>query len=420
LSKLFSQFSIDERIVIKLAEKKITIPTQIQEEVIPSALRGKDVIAQSRTGSGKTISYLVPVIDFFYKKKIRTIIIAPTNELAKQIYMEAISLSDNINIVLASGGDNIDSQLNSIKSGVDILIGVPGRIIKLIETGSLKTGIFKKIVLDEVDFMIDLGFNKELEKIFELSKNIDQYMVFSATMSQKTKKALDLMNNQRIAIRPDAKNHIPENIKNYFVPIAEDQERIQVLIDLVSSINPYLSIIFVRTRDEVDWVFNKLKEKGVDLIKLSGELPPQVRKRNLKLFKEAKVQYLISTDLASRGLDVEAITHIINYNLPYNSIDFVHRAGRTGRMEKSGEVYSICNELDEGYLKKYAFELGFTPIACKIENSQVLENPLHKGVKARFNLNEIKKNKETTKRKISEHEKSEAKNARKGRSPRKR
>ncbi len=419
---LFKKYNIDKRIIDKLEVNRITVPTKIQEDVIPAILNGKDAIAQSRTGSGKTLAYLIPLFDNVYKKKEKIIIIAPTNELVKQIHQEALRISDEtITIISASGGENISTQISSIKKGFDVLIGVTGRIIKLIESGALKAGIFKKMVLDEVDFMIDLGFYPDLQKIFGYAPNINQFMVFSATMSQKTKGILDLMHNQKYAYRPDAKNLIPENISNFFIPIKEKEERLSVLIELTKIANPYLAIIFARTRDEVDWLYNKLKDNSIDVVKLSGALTPQQRKKALVQFKDAKTQYLLSTDLASRGLDVESVTHIINYNLPYNSIDFVHRAGRTGRMENKGIVISICNPLDEGYLKKYAFELGFNPIPVKIENSRLVEDSNHKGVKPRFSLTEIQKNKRVNEAKQKPEKKSmEKKYAGKIRNKRKR
>ena len=389
--KTFKDFGLSKDFTEKLAKRKITIPTEIQLEIIPRILSGKDVIGQSRTGTGKTIAYLIPLLQLIISKKTSVLIIAPTKELSIQIYNEALYYADGLDIktIMLTGGESIVKQNEALKKGFDIIVSVPGRLIKLIEEDHLKLSTVKKVVLDEADFLIDLGFLKDVEKIFSYIKNLEQMMIFSATLSAKTKKILDIVKNQKISVRVDSKNSLPQNIENYFFPI-QDQDRVKFLLKIIDIISPYLSIIFVRTKEESRYLYIKLKEKKINSAMLNGDMAPSLRKKAIKDFKSAKLQYLVSTDLASRGLDHESITHIINYTLPVDELDYLHRAGRTGRMNNNGIVYSLCNEIDEAYLKKYAINLGFDLKPVEIRNKKI-EVFKYVGVKPRFNLEETKK-----------------------------
>ncbi len=384
----FIKFNLRQNLIDKLNQKKIYSPTKIQEEVIPKILNKQDVIAQSKTGTGKTIAYLLPLIQMNEK----VLIIAPTKELARQIYEVTLFFYDNIffKTILLSTDQSIEKQSDLLKNDIQIIIGVPGRIIKLAELGKLKLAQIKKIVLDEADFLIDLGFLNDIKFIFQGLKNITQIMIFSATLSNNTKKIIDLINNQKYSVRIEAKNKIPENIENYFFPI-EEGHRDTVLLKLIKNINPYLCIIFVRTKETSIYLFNILKKDKISVGCLNGDLSINQRKRSINDFKKGRFQYLVSTDLASRGLDIPNITHIINYNLPQNELDYLHRAGRTGRMNEQGYVYSLCNELDEGYLKKYSIQLDFKLESLKINKDYIEKNKNYKGVKPRFNLKELEK-----------------------------
>lgn len=401
----FSKFNLDERLIKKLTDRRITIPTKIQDDVIPKVLKGNDVIGQSMTGTGKTLSYLIPILHEHIKNNDeKTLILAPTKELAVQIYEETMYYCENTDIKpeLLIPGKEIEKQETNIKNNQNLVIAVPGRIVKLIENGSYKVSGIKKIVLDEADFLIDLGFMKDLETIFGIAKSLKQIMVFTATLSAKTKEVIDLAHNQKKASRIDPKNTLPEKIKNIFIPINDDQYRDSTLMGILDIINPFLSIIFVRTKDESEKLYKMLKEKKMNIGLLNGNMLSGQRKKIINDFREAKIQYLVATDLASRGLDIDGITHIINYTQPYNESDYIHRAGRTGRMNEDGLVISICNELDEGYLKKYLININSPLTAYKITKNGLEEFKGYKGVRPRFNLNEIKKKEKLTEKKASE------------------
>lgn len=389
----FVKFSLDERLIKKLNERRITIPTKIQDEVIPKVFKGESVIAQSKTGTGKTLSYLIPIIQNFTKGNHQSLIIAPTKELANQIYQETLYYTRDmdIKVILLTGGEEIEKQELKLKNGFDILIGVTGRIIKIREENKLKLSGVKIIVLDEVDFLVELGFITDLEKIIGESKRLEQLLVFSATMSIKTKNIIAKFIPGRGATRIDAKIKLPENITNYFFPLKKDDLRDKYLMTILKNINPYLCIIFVRTKKESIWLYNILKENGYLVGVLNGELTPSQRKNVMEDFKHTKIQYLVATDVASRGVDVDGINYVINYNLALNEMDYLHRAGRTGRVNDKGTVFTLCNELDEGYLKKYALNLGFEIKALKITGNNFVEDKNYKGVKARLNIEELKK-----------------------------
>ena len=229
-----------------------------------------------------------------------------------------------------------------------------------------------------------------LQEIFSQCKQLTQLLIFSATLSSKTKEAIDLARNQKNATRVVTKNTLPVNIENVFIPIQSNEYRDKTLLKLLTIINPYVSIIFTRTRDESEVVYKLIKEAGYVASLLNGNLQASKRKRIINDFRQAKFQYLIATDLAGRGLDFEGITHIINYTQPHNEIDYIHRAGRTGRMNEKGMVISICNELDEGYLKKYAHVIEISLKAVKLTKNGFEELKKYKGVKPRFNLQELK------------------------------
>ncbi|MBR3732433.1 MAG: DEAD/DEAH box helicase [Spirochaetales bacterium] len=391
----FAEFDLDRRIVNLLDDRDITEPTDIQYEVIPKILNGEDVIAQSKTGTGKTIAYIAPLASRILNCG-KVLIITPTKELARQVYEECLYFTEDIGIdtELLVSGESVEKAAGKINTDYDIIVGVPGRILKLVDMGVLKLAEVKKIVVDEIDFLIDMGFKKDLLRIFELTKNHDQVMIFSATLSAETKKMLNLAVNQKFAARVDVQNTLPETITNYLIPMKspnsdeKEYKRDDILLTILDNINPYLCIIFVRTKKEAAWLYSLLKERGFSVSHLSGDLKSTQRKRQLEQFRNAKVQYLVSTDLASRGIDVEGINYIINYNLPVGELDYLHRAGRTGRAGEDGAVYSICNELDEGYLRKYAMSLGFDILSLKIRKGKLIEDKAYEGVKARLSLGE--------------------------------
>lgn len=384
----FQTLKINPLLIEKLKEKNIVVPTQIQQEVIPKILTGKNIIAQSNTGTGKTFSFLIPLLHLAIKKNTQTLILAPTNDLAVQIYHELNFLSEALpcKCLLLSGGVDPEIQKKKLKDNYNFIVGVPGRVLKLVGEGSLKLAEIKKIVLDEADFLIELGFKDDLESIFKYASHVEQVMVFSATFTENTKKVVQVLNQNNIVFRLDQKKSIPEHIKHYFFPIEEDEERLPLLLDIIGNINPFLCIIFVRTKSESDWLHGELRAKNIDAALLNGDLKLSQRKKILEDFKKAKFQYLVSTDLASRGLDIDSITHIINYVQPQNDTDYLHRAGRTGRMEQGGVVFSICNQLDEGYLKKYATHLRIKLVPALFEKGKLVENTDYEGEAPRFNL----------------------------------
>ena len=384
----FAKFHINEKLLEKLSLRGITSPTPIQDEAIPRILNGKDVIGQSKTGTGKTLAYLLPLLQLS-EKKGTSLIVAPTKELAVQISEEALFYGDGILVekpVLLT--PRRESPNFSGKS--NFIIGVPGSILKASDSGKLKLSAVRRIVLDEADFLIDLGFMNDLRKLFDAASKRENVLVFSATLSAKTRSVIDLASRQKDASRIDPKNSLPETIANQFLPLSNDSLRDEVLLQILSCINPYLGIIFTRTREESNHVYKLLKEKGFDLLILNGGLQAGQRKKTITEFKKAKFQYLVATDLASRGIDIEGVTHIVNYTLAHNELDYIHRAGRTGRMGESGTVISICNELDEGYLKKYCHNIDVPLTAMKVEGNLLVEDKKYKGAKPRFNLKELK------------------------------
>ncbi len=410
----FNKFELDKHLIDRLDLKRISTPTDIQEEVILKILKGHNVIAQSKTGTGKTLAYLLPLLQINFQKNHTTLIIAPTKELATQIFQEVKYYTEDTGItsLLLIGGDEYERQEYKIKKGVQIIVGVTGRIVKLIEDGVLRVDKVKSIVLDEVDFLIELGFWNDIKQIFDLSFTCNQYLVFSATLSNRTKELLSSFKKLGKYIAVSEKIALPKNIENCLIPL-EDGTKDSTLLKLMKNINPFLSLIFVRTKKESYWVYNILKENNYNVGMLNGDLSPLQRKQVLREFKDAKIQYLVTTDLASRGLSIDGINVIINYTIPINMIDYVHRAGRSIRTtdeektkNNSSVIYNLCNILDEGYLRKYLLYLNDTPLkALKVTDDAILPLKNYQGVKARLNIEEKKRDiklKQINKRKREE------------------
>ena len=402
----FNGFELDKYLIDRLTSRRITTPTYIQEEVIPKVLKGISIVASSKTGTGKTLAYILPLLQLNFEKNHITLIIAPTKELANQIFLEIKYYTEGTEItsILLIGGDEYEKQEYKLKKGIQIVVGVTGRIVKLIEDQVLKVDKVKSIVLDEVDFLVELGFWNDIKKIFDLSFSCNQYLLFSATLSTKTKELLSSFKKIKKYITISEKIGLPKNIENCLIPLGDDrlEEKTEekakdsTLLKLLKNITPYLSLIFVRTKKESYWVYNILKENDYNVGILNGDLSPLQRKQVVKEFKDAKIQYLVTTDLASRGISIDGINVIINYTIPINEKDYLHRAGRSIRNtadEKNNSIiYNLCNILDEGYLRKYLLQLNDTPLtALKVTDNDITVLKNYQGVKPRLNIEEKKR-----------------------------
>ena len=350
----FNNLELSTSILRGLKDADFEYCTPIQDRTLPLALRGKDIAGQAQTGTGKTAAFLLATFQRLINdesEKInnpRAIIIAPTRELAIQIHKDALQLGKhlNLNMALIYGGTDYKKQLDKIKSNVDMIIGTPGRIIDFYKQRAFTLDNVQVMVLDEADRMFDLGFIKDIRFLLRRMPAPEKRlnMLFSATLSFKvTELAYEHM-NQPIMIKIETEEVTSKSI-NQFAFCPANEQKIPLLIGLLKTHNPARCMIFVNTKKCAEQLDAYLDANGFKTAVLSGDVPQEKRQRLLNDFQENRLPLLIATDVAARGLHIPDVSHIINYDLPQDVEDYVHRIGRTARFGASGEAISfICEE----------------------------------------------------------------------------
>lgn len=334
-------------------------PTEIQQKLIPIVLKGESAIGQSQTGTGKTHSYILPIIERIdpTKKEVQAVITAPTRELASQIYSEIQKITEGtkgeqeISSRLFIGGTDKQRTIEKLKAQPHIVVGTPGRINDLVNDQALFVHKSGTLVVDEADLMLDMGFIEDIDKIASRMPEQLQMLVFSATIPEKLKPFLKkyLENPKFIQIEP--KKATAENIAHYLLP-SRHRNKKEIVYEVLSIYNPYLAIVFTNTKKMADEVANALIHKGLKVGRIHGDLSPRERKKMMKQIKDLEFQYIVATDLAARGIDIEGVSHVINYELPSDLDFYIHRVGRTARAGYSGIALTIYNPSDEDALNR--------------------------------------------------------------------
>ena len=351
---VFDGLELKDYIVRALKDLKFTEFTEVQKAVFEKMNTEKNILAKSKTGSGKTHSFLIPIFQDLDEDtyKVQATIVAPTKELAMQIYKMAQHIASfspkRIDIKLYSGGTDRLKEVEKLNgSQPQIVIGTPGKIKDLaIEVNALKIFTSKYFIVDEVDMTFENGFQDDLDSITSVVTDA-RCMFFSATIAEKILPYLKkYMTNVEFV---DINNTNDQKIEHIWIPL-KHKERFEVLNMLLKTIQPYLCIIFANKKETVIDLQAKLAQEGYFVGSMHGDLTPRERKRVLQDCKNLKYQYLVATDLAARGIDIEGVSHIINYELPKDYEFYLHRSGRTGRMHKDGIVYSLYEEVDDEYL----------------------------------------------------------------------
>ena len=335
----FKDLGISEPLVQVLKKSGITTPTPIQEECIPLIKDYKDVIAQAQTGTGKTLAFLLPLFENISPDVFATqaLIITPTRELALQITEEANQLANGkaINVLAAYGGRNIGSQLNKLKGTIHLIIATPGRLIDHIERGTIDLNKVKTVVIDEADQMLLMGFRNEVDQILRATPRNRQTLCFSATMAPNVKKLAYHYTYSPTMVTIEPKKVTIDTIRQEVIETT-DRWKADTLCQVLEEDNPFLAIIFARTKRRADELFAKMKKRGFNVQVIHSDIAQNKRERILKSFRDADLQYLIATDVASRGLDISGVTHIYNYDDPETPEIYIHRIGRTGRAGEDG------------------------------------------------------------------------------------
>ena len=344
LSK-FRDLGISQAMLDTLRSKGFEEPSAIQVKAIPILLKGtKDLIGKAQTGTGKTAAFGIPLIENIEPKKghVQALILAPTRELAIQVTEELSSFATafKTRIISIYGGQPIDRQIDRIKRGVDIVVGTPGRVIDHLNRKTLDISKISYIVLDEADEMLNMGFIEEIESILKMAPKDRRTILFSATMPRNIEKlAKNYMGEYEIASVISA-NEMKDNINQIYFEVAQSDkfEALHRIIDVEES---FYGMVFCRTKLDVDEVASKLSNRGLRAEAIHGDLSQGQREKVLTKFRNKKISILVATDVASRGIDVDDLTHVINYSLPQDSESYVHRIGRTGRAGKSGTAITL-------------------------------------------------------------------------------
>lgn len=334
----FADYELVDKLKANIAQHGYQNPTKIQNQVIPQVLAGKDIIGVANTGTGKTAAFLTGLINKTYlDRQQKTLIIVPTRELAQQISQEFDHLTQgmNLSIVTIIGGVNINRQINSLKSNPNFIAGTPGRLKDLIGRNKIRPNLFQNIVLDEVDRMVDMGFIKDIKYLMSLLPQNRQGLFFSATVNNKTEQILQNFAHQPIRVSVKHQDTL-DNVEQDIVKITDRGAKIDVLRKLLSQPGFDKVLVFGRTKWGMEKLARLLIEHGIKAAAIHGNKSQNQRQRALAQFKNNQIRVLTATDVASRGLDIDNVTQVINYDAPATYDDYVHRIGRTGRMGKKG------------------------------------------------------------------------------------
>jgi ATP-dependent RNA helicase DeaD len=375
----FSSLGLSDRIVTQLEGMGITEPTNIQEQAIPYLLSGKDVVGQSQTGTGKTAAFALPMIERldWQRPVVQALVLTPTRELAMQVSAAMKTfLGGNERrspILTVYGGQAIDLQIRRLESGVAAVVGTPGRVIDLINRGHLRLGQVEWLVLDEADEMLSMGFIDDIELILSKLPTERQTAFFSATMAPPIRSLVNRFLKNPVTVTVDQVKAAPSKIQQqvYFIP--RGWTKAQALQPILELEQPESAIIFVRTRKAAAELTNQLQSAGHSADEYHGDLTQTQRERLLARFRGDKVRWIVATDIAARGLDVDHLSHVINYDLPDSVENYIHRIGRTGRAGKEGVAISLIHSLDRRKLQAIERRVKQSLTVCQIPTRAQVE-----------------------------------------------
>lgn len=379
MNNSFIDLKINQNLVEGLEKQTITTPTEIQQLVIASALENKDIIGESYTGSGKTLSYLLPIFHKVdtSKREMQAIILAPTHELVMQIEEQVSLLAKNSGIPMTSltiiGEASMEKQIKKLKDNKPhIIVGTVGRVLDLIQKKKIKAHTVKTIVIDEADNLLSEGSLASVNNIIKATMKDRQLMAFSATISPKILDiAKELMNEPQV-IKTDGKILMNPRISHEYI-VCDNREKFEFLRKLLAATDTKRAIIFINKNEEIQLIVDKLNYHSKNAGGIYGAASKEERKNTINSFKSGKTNLLVSSDLSARGLDVPEVTHIFNLDFPVNTNDYSHRAGRTARGNLSGTCISIVTEKELAAIRIYEREFNI-----EIQQIDVYKGKIHK------------------------------------------
>ncbi|MDD4747451.1 MAG: DEAD/DEAH box helicase [Salinivirgaceae bacterium] len=338
---------VNEKIIANLLKKKYEILTEIQDKTIDFILDGRNLMGLAQTGTGKTGAFLIPLIHNLMEQRAanQVLIVAPTRELAVQTNDEFKSMAVGLNMasICLIGGTNVATDVRKLHQPHHFVIGTPGRLMDLTRQGALKLNQFKVIILDEFDRLLDMGFWRDIEFIIERMKNRQQTILFSATEERDQKPKIQKLLQNPVEIRTIAENRSADTVDQQIVSVANGEKKIDVLLSMVRNNEFEKVLVFAETKRWVSRICKDLRRGGINVDEIHGNKSQNYRLKALESFKNKKIQVLVATDVAARGLDISHVSHVINYQQPKDLDSYIHRIGRTGRAGQSGKAITFIN-----------------------------------------------------------------------------
>ena len=367
MSKTFADFSLDESLTLAIEGLGFTTPTPVQEQAIPAALEGKDLLVSSQTGSGKTAAFLLPTLNGLanqdtlvpFKDRMKAVtqpnilVISPTRELAQQVCQDAIALvrhMKGVRVAAIMGGMPFGKQIQQLK-GAQVVVATPGRLLDLVNRRQIKLDQVDALIVDEADRMLDLGFSEDLEAIGELAANRKQTLMFSATFAPRIITLAERMMNNPVRIAIETGHSTNTDITQTLHWTDGFEHKKKLLTHWLSDESVDQAVVFASTQEDTDMLAEELAEAGLSVVALHGAMPQTVRNRRLRSIREGRAKILVATDVAARGLDVPTISHVINFGLPMKNEDYVHRIGRTGRAGRTGNAITLATYRERGKIR---------------------------------------------------------------------
>jgi ATP-dependent RNA helicase DeaD len=361
MATAFEELHIQAGLIELLKQRGIAQPTPIQERAIPSIIEGKDVLAQSQTGTGKTLAYLLPILEKAdsSSKEVQAVVLVPTQELGMQIFAEMETYGKPFGFRAQSliGGASLQRQIEKLRQHPHLVVGTPGRILELIKLRKLKVHQVQTVVVDEADQVFELGSKSEVEEVLKSMLRSRQLLFFSATVTDAIRQTAEQWMKEPLLLLVEPEKKVAAALTHESI-LTVDREKIDTLRKLIRLLKPASALVFVNDTDIVGEIVAKLQFAGLEIEAIYGDATKQDRAKVMTRFREGRLKLLLATDVAARGLDIRGLTHVINFDPPPDAEHYVHRAGRTGRMGKPGSVVTMVTPQQVFILRKLEKRLG--------------------------------------------------------------
>ena len=362
----FQSFGLSRELLLAIEQEGYTTPTPVQAQSIPPLLNGRDVLGVAQTGTGKTAAFALPVLQVMNRSKpqrirhIRALVLSPTRELAAQIDERFSAYSEHLDIrhKVIFGGVNQNPQVRALQRGIDVLVATPGRLLDLIGQGHIDLGRVEFFVLDEADQMLDMGFIRDIKKVLNLLPKQRQNLLFSATMPKSIADLASSFLHNAVMVDVSPEEITVDRIAQKIMFVRKADKR-RLIVQIIKQEHVGKGIVFTRTKHGANRLVKQLAQSGINAAAIHGNKSQSARTKALANFKSGETKILVATDIASRGIDVNDITHVFNYDLPNEPESYVHRIGRTARAGKSGIAYGFCDDTESGYLVGIQQLIGF-------------------------------------------------------------